>query len=942
MKKLKKKTKQTLKKYRKIMIITAISLFLLILGFIYNQLIPALIIVAVLDFILFLIFKPKKHKFSFKELFKTLCIIAFTGGTLVLLGAASFTIYVISLVEPFDPEALKNVVPSLIVDSEGNELMKIGDEHRKLVTYDEISQSLIDAVIATEDSRYYQHSGVDLPRFILASLQQAMGNSDAGGASTLTMQVSKLTQTDEIATGIEGIIRKFHDVYISVFELERRYTKEEILEFYLNYVGMGGQVNGMGQASLTYFNKDVSELNIAESAMLAGMLQAPSAYNPLYYPDLCEERRVQVLNLMLRHGYITEEEYNIAKELTVEKLLVEAEATSTSDYQDYLDAALQEVIDRGYNPYNVSMVITINMDSELQTYVDGIMDGDTFNWTYDHIQAGAAFIDVDTGQVKAIAGGRDRAAGDWNFATQNKRQIGSTAKPIYDYGPAIEYLNYSTASPLADEKHSYSSGMNVNNFDDKYKGLITFEYALENSRNTTAIKLFQENDPALIEEFARNLGLSPEEYLHEAHALGGYTGESPLTLAAAYAAFSNGGYYIEPTMISKIELVETGEVVNIIPETTRVMSEATAYMITKILEKTGPSILGSINGVNYTAKTGTTDLSSDVVNANDLNGAVGDKWLSGYNDEYAVAMWMGFETNTSDVYNIRAFDIRNSLYRALVDTVYTERSAWDQPSSVVKAEVEIGLPTVMLASEGTPEDLIETHYFKKGFEPTETSDRFTKLPTVTNVNYDLNTGILTWDPVAYSNYHSTEYLTQIYDPLFNDAEHLALHVESVIEFNNEELGQIVYEIYTKDIEDNLVLIGTTATTEFTHFINSSTDFVIVTSYEKHKLSNSEWNLLSVQKTPDIITSNLTTDSTITLSLNAPYVEYHKPVIVLENGTVDVTAQSSITTSITRQSDNFTFTNFDLIDTSKVDVYTITYTIQYKSYTNVISKIIEIK
>ncbi len=940
---------KNLKKYRKLIIVTLVNLILLVAGFIWDQLIPAAIILFILDIILFLVFKPKKKKFSGKELFKTFCIICFTIGTFVLIAGGSFIIYIISITDPFDPKTLYNEVPSVIVDKNGNEMMKIGEQLRTLVDYEDMSQSLIDAVVATEDSRYYQHSGVDLPRFLVASLNQALGR-DAGGASTITMQVSKLTQTTDVSTGIEGIIRKFQDIYLSVFELERRYTKEEILEFYLNYVGMGGIVNGIGQASYTYFNKSASELNIAESAMLAGMFQSPEYYNPLYYPENCEERRKEVLYLMLRHEYITQEEYEVALELTVEELLVDKPSTqTTSEYQDYLDTVISEVIARtGTNPASTSMIITANIDTTMQDHVNSIMSGEGYNWPDEYIQSGSVVMNVHNGEILAVGAGRDRVAGDFNFATQSNRHIGSTAKPIYEFGPALEFLNYNTYSPLVDEPHSYSgSTVNVNNFDNSYKDMMTFETALKESRNTTALKLFQtvsaEAGSQQIIDFVTSLGLNPNlgdnGVLYEGHSLGSYDGESPLSLVAAYAAFSNGGYYVEPHSFTTIEYLSTGETYTVKPEKTRVMSEETAYMMTSMLQKTADYMFYSkINGYNSAAKSGTSTIDPDMKQALGLPSNINDRWIAGYNQDYAITMWLGYEELEKETYKTSSLSTtqRNNLYKAIASGIYNSQSSWDKPDGVVEVEVERDLPTAMLPSEFTPDSMKTTALFKKGFEPTETSDRYAKLPDVTNLKYDEDKDTLTWDAIATPNFYNSDYLTQLYDPIYNSTSYLSNKVNAILNYNNSNLGQITYEVYTKDSSGNLTLVGSTINTSYKHYINGTTTFVVKTTYPLYTYNSSDGATASIQKETDVISIELTTKDTITISLNDKYSDAFKPVRVFENGTDEVTSESKITYKITK-SDKTTVATFDDIDTSVEETYTITYTVTYKSFSDTISK-----
>lgn len=933
-----------IKKDKKPILMALISLIALIIGSFIINFIPSLLIITFVDLIIFFMTKPKKRKKkNLKETFKTILIVGFCCAIFVLLAGVGFCFYIVSTAKEFNPDTLYNKESSVIYDKNGNEITKLGTELRTTVTYDHLSQSLIDAVIATEDSRYFQHSGVDLPRFFKASLQQLLSRG-GGGASTITMQVSKQTQTSSEDKGLEGIIRKFTDIYMSVFEIERRYTKEQILEFYLNTNNMGGQNRGVQQASLTYFGKDVSEVNVAEAAMLAGLFQSPNGYNPYLHPEACENRRKEVLRLMLRHGYISQEEYNIAAELTVDKLLVKSEK-ATTDYQDYIETVVAEVIDRtGKDPYVVPMKIYTNMDVDMQKHMNGIMTGDNYKWPDANIQGSSVVIDVKTGAVVAVGAGRNRTNG-WNFATQNKRQIGSTAKPLYDYAPGIEYNNWSTYTPFIDEPWTYSDGKKFNNFDKDYKGFVTLHNALKWSRNVPAVKAFQQIGPTKIKQFVTSLGLSPQEGMYETHAIGGYNGESPLTIAAAYAAISNGGYYYEPHTVNTIEYIETGKVINIKPVTRKVMSEATAYMLTKVLEDTSSYAVGAnINNVNYCAKTGTTDLPAEAVQKLGLNGSVNDKWIASFNDTYSIAVWLGYSENNKETYKPNSFSSIKTLFQTIAKGVYKEKSTWEKPDDVIEVEVETGLMEAKLPSEFTPKQFIVKAYFKKGFEPTQVSDRFSQLPNVTNVNFNEQTNTLTWDAIATPNFINDEYLNTMYTSMYKDEKQLTKYLNEHLTYNQQNIGTISYNIYTKNEDGSLTLLTNTAATNYQVTIPGTTTFVIKATYTIFKDNMSSGSEFTVQgaSLPSIITSELNGDAVINLNIGETYTEVNPPVIVLENGITNITGNCQIVYSILKHSDNSLLSNFSQMDTSLEDTYTVSYSISYQDYHETITRVIHIK
>ena len=620
------------------------------------------------------IFKTKNNKKNMKKWLKIILLtmlICFIVGIVAIIG---FFSYIVISAPEFDEELFYVTEPSIIYDKDGNEIAKLGLEKRVTLSYDELPEVLIDAIVATEDSRFFEHNGVDWARFLKASFYQLLGRSEAGGASTLTMQVSKNNiSQDNTSRGIKGIIRKFTDVYVSLFKIEKNYTKEQIMEFYVNTYWLGSNSYGVEQISLTYFGKSAKELNLAEAAMIAGLFQAPGTYNPYTNPEATETRRQTVLKLMKRHGYITEKEYNIAKELTVDKLVIPKEESAIvsgtiSPYQSYIDRVVEEVEEKtGHNAYTTSMEIYTTLDTDIQDYVNDIMYGESYDWENDVAQAGIAILSVKDGSVVALGGNRKNDRIDaYNYATDPRKQIGSTAKPLYDYGPAIEYNNWSTYQTLVDEPISYSDGNPINNWDGTYDGFETMRLALTRSRNIPALKTFKALNKKNIIEFVTGLGLTPEIYscdsgykrekkmcinrenpddvkeayvastLHEAHAIGGYDGESPLTLAGAYNAFPNKGVYIEPHTFTKLIYRDTEEeYINDIV-TNEVMSEETAYMVSDMLASTATYAMGrhyNVNGVKYAAKTGTTNFEYDKLVENNMQwtGAVNDIWTVGYN-----------------------------------------------------------------------------------------------------------------------------------------------------------------------------------------------------------------------------------------------------------------------------------------------------------------------
>ena len=839
----------------------------------------------------------KKKKVSkFKKFLKILLLIFLIMFIFIVFGIIAFIIYIVKAAPEFNEELLYLSEPTIILDKDGNEIAKVGAERRTKIEYEDISEVMKDAIIATEDSNFFEHNGVDWARFLKASIQQVLGQSEAGGASTLTMQISKNRYTDNEASGVKGIIRKFTDVYVAMFILEKNYTKEQILEFYVNSQQLGKNSFGIEQASRTYFGKSANELNLAEAAMIAGLFQAPSKYNPYRNPEATEARRITVLKLMLRHGFINKEEYDIAKQLTVDKIVLsESESAAVSGeiskYQSFIDTVLEEVKDKTkQSPYRTPMIITTTLNTDFQDYINNIMNGETYEWVDDVVQAGIAVINVHDGSVVAIGGGRNINAIDmFNFATDMHNQIGSTAKPLYDYGPAIEYNNWSPAHIIVDEPYTYSNGVKINNWDGQYFGLENARDALIQSRNIPALKTFQQNDKAKVIDFVTSMGLTPEIYtcdegyildkssgkkcinkedssdvinankdssLHEAHAIGGYNGESPLTMAAAYATFANYGTYNEPHTFTKLVYAETGEEYTNEYAVNEVMSSQTAYIVTDMLLSTAPSALGwnynLNNGVRYAAKTGTTNFDEAKMYAKGLPGdSVNDLWVVGFNVDYAIAVWYGYDNIdvSYEHHNTLGSGQHSRLFNAVARKVFTNATGFWMPDGIVSVSYETGCAELSLPSAYTPSEFIRSDLFIRGTAPSQTSQRFAKLKSVTNLksSFKDNKVTLTWDKVSAPKEWTESYLKEQYSKVYTNTEALNNFVNDQLNYAKNNLGVIGYNVYEKDSDGKETLIGYVTNNKFV--IEPKTDgehtYVVRTAYSVYKANESDGNSVKV-------------------------------------------------------------------------------------------------
>lgn len=840
-----------------------------------------------------------------------ICVIAFASLMAV------FFAYIIVKAPKFDPNNLKFTQMSELYDTEGNIITKMGNENRTEISYDDLPEVLIDAIIATEDSKFFQHNGFDLARFMKASMYQLVGKN-GGGASTLTMQIAKNNYTSTESKGFEGITRKFTDIYLSIFKIERKYTKKEILEFYVNDSYLGNGAYGVEQASLNYFGKSVSELNLAEASFIAGLFQSPTYYNPYNYPERAEGRRKTVLYLMQRHGYITEEEKEIAENSPITSYIKKTQTSGTySEYQGYIDTVVEELENEyDLNPYTTPLKIYTAMNKSKQDFVNKVMNGEAWKWENENAQAGVVMTDSASGEVLAVGAGRNKnSERSYNYATMTNRQIGSTAKPIFDYGPAVEYLGWGTVNYIDDTPTTYSDGTKISNSDGGYKGRLPLYQALGLSRNVTALKTFQQvskeagNDKIL--KFASSLGITPEVdkngKIHEAHSIGSFTGStkkeesrnSPMTMAGAYQAFSNGGYYIKPHTIKKFVYKDTDEVVETKSAKTRIMNDSTAYIINYSLNWSATEGLAKsaagISGVQTAAKTGTSNFDEATRKRYHLSSkAVNDLWVCGYTPKQTITFWYGYDSITKGHSTTSSWSTRDKFYRNLAENLFDkDGSSFERPSSIEEVSViRNSIPLKKALYGGV------VGYFRKGTGPDETgTEQAEQLPSVSGVTSSIsgNTVHLKWNGIS---------------------------AEDMVNLNfDDSYGTLGYDIYVKDGSGGSeVYVGTTTSTSYTHTTSYSNPvYVIYTAYSNYKTNRSKGveHKVSVTSDFDVKISNSTIEQGKTFVDN-------KPIIVLYNS-VDVTDGATITLES------------GSVDTNILGTYKLTYKVTYQGKSKTVSR-----
>lgn len=897
--------------------------------------------------------KVKTKKFRFWYWF--LVIITVFAIT-CFLAVAGFGAYIVINAPEFNPDKLYEKEASLIYFANGELMATLGVstensqvEKREKITYDEISQSLIDAIVATEDSRFFQHNGFDLFRFAKASIGQLLGNSGAGGASTLTMQVVKNTWTDTTSSGIKGIIRKFTDIYMSIFKVEKNYTKEEIFEFYVNGPFLGSGTYGVEQASQVYFGKSASNLSLPEAAVIAGLFQAPTSYDPYVNPENANARKNIVLNLMLRHGYITEEECETAKSMDVKDLLISDSISTANEYQGAIDTVVREAIDKyGESPYDISMEIYTTIVKEKQDIINAFYRQELgYKFKDDKIQVGISMVNNNNGSIVAIGAGRNKTKElSFNYATMLNSHPGSTAKPLFEYGPGIEYLKWSTYTPFFDEDDiSYSSGQVINNWNSTYDGLVTMKYALVKSKNTVALQAFQQLDNNLIYEFVTNLGIKPEVsdgYLHEAHALGAFNGVSPTELAGAYSAFANGGYYTEPYSISKIIYRDNGKEFEPKHDREKVMSEQTAYLITNMLFGVTPSSV-RVSGTQVATKTGTSSYDKKALQAFKVpSSAIRDSWVATYSPDYSLSFWYGYDELSKDTYNTMGSSSsnRNQIQGVLLNKLFEKGSKFKNPGGISSIKVELETIPAQRASEFTPSDLVETHLFIKGTEPSETSQRFAKLAAPTNLSVVETTegAVVSWDSPKVPDVSTDEYLQKYFKT--NYGKYSEKYYNLRTQYNNTYMGSFGFDVYLRT-GDTLEYVGHTEEPSFVIKNSAGYDAVVVkTAYSIFKSNQSDE--VSKELSGKVTTVNiellaLDGHNKIhpTLKIGDVLPELGISTIKVIANDIDVTDTidtSTVTMTIKNRITNETVSSLSDINLTEKGWYQITYNVTYLGVT----------
>lgn len=650
--------------------------------------------------------KQKSWKFFkyFLSIIASLAIVGFIAGGLLFA-------YYASSAPSLSERQLVATNSSILYDKNGSEIADLGAEKRISAKTDSIPVNLVNAITAIEDHRFYKHRGIDIYRIIGAAWHNMTRTSTQGG-STLDQQLIKLAYFSTNNSD-KTLKRKAQEAWLSI-QMEKKYSKEEIMTFYVNKVYMGNGYYGMQTAAKGYYGKSLTDLSIPQLALLAGLPNAPTLYDPYTNPEQAKKRRDTVLSEMYKVGSIDKKTYDSAIATDVGDGLIPQ--TEKSSYDAYLDNYIKEVVNQvsektHADVYSAGLKVYTNVDSTAQQRLYDIVNSDDYvAYPDDKMQIATTVIDVTNGNVVAQIGARHQDAAvsmGTNQAVLTDRDWGSTMKPITDYAPAIENGVYnSTGASISDSPYNFpGTSTPVYDWDRKYMGTMSIQTAIQQSRNIPAVKSLYAVGLDKAQAFLSGLGINYPE-LQYSNAISSNTsssdqkyGASSEKMAAAYAAFANGGTYYEPLYINKIEF-SNGKDQTFSSNGSQAMSPETAYMMVDMMKtvlQAGTGTKAAVPGAINAGKTGTSNYSDDELaqveaDTGLYNASVGtmapDESFVGITPMYSMAVWTGYKSRFTPVYGT-GLDVAAEVYQAmssfLFQTYGSGSTDWTMPDGVYRS-----------------------------------------------------------------------------------------------------------------------------------------------------------------------------------------------------------------------------------------------------------------
>lgn len=653
--------------------------------------------------------QPKKKR-GLLTAIKVFFIIVFSAIILVTAAGVGIFIYYAKDAPALNLSLLQSSNSTQLLDSNGTVIATLGLEQRNLVQTDNIPVRLVDAVTSIEDHRFFNTRGVD-PIRIAGSLVHNLKGGSINGGSTLDMQLIKLGMFST-STADQNLRVKIQEAWLAL-QLDQKWTKEQIFTAYVNKVNMANGYYGMGTASEAYYGKPLTQLSIAQIALLAGMPQAPNTYNPYKNPTAAKYRRDLVINAMYKYGKITAAEKTTALATPINDGLLPLKPSVT--IPSYADNFLKEAVAQanqmaGEDISNAGVKVYTTLDTQAQQNLYNIVNtGQYVNYPNADMQVASTVVNVQTGAVVAEIGGRNQPTNvtfGSNQAVQTDRDWGSAMKPLVDYGPAFENGIYtSTDDTVVDAPYTYPDGTPLQNWNNQYYGTMTVKSALDLSRNIPAVKTLVNVGLNNSTNFLTKLNFNFDPLVY-ANAISSNTpnqggnsekyGASAEKMAAAYAAFSNNGIYTKPYYVTKIVLADGSEI-DYKPQRTQAMTADTAYMITNILQgvlslPTSQSVGSNANvdGLPLAGKTGTSNYTdAEMQQITDkygqLPGMVSpDENFVGYTPQYSMSVWTGYTNRLTPVYGAGT-SVATSVFRSMMTSLYPNPSSitpWPVPSGV--------------------------------------------------------------------------------------------------------------------------------------------------------------------------------------------------------------------------------------------------------------------
>lgn len=656
-----------------------------------------------------------------------------TGCLVIMLSTIMcFSIYIMCVLPSLDevnvsPEGYRS---NVLDDEETVILTLMGEESNRIYAgLDEIPECLQKAVISIEDERFYRHPGVDLQGIARAAYRNIVAGRLSEGASTITQQLIKnnvFTDWTQEQTVIDKVSRKLQEQILAV-QLERRESKEWILENYLNTINLGNGTWGVKTAAMRYFGKDVSELTLSESAVLAAIPKSPVFYDPLNYPEHNRDRRILVLNKMLELGAISQEEWDeAAADNVYERIAQNHTAVEGAEIYSYFeDALINQVAEdlqqvRGCTEeeawnllFRGGLTVYSTQDTQLQEICETEVNRE--EWYTSDAQVSVVMMDPYTGQVKAIVGGRGEKDGSLilNRAVSSVRQPGSTIKVVGEYAAALDRGEITLGTVYDDAPYTYQNGSAIRNANGTYDGKTTVRKAIASSINVVALKCFHETGIDTVFSGLQEFGfshLTDADHV-EALALGGtHGGVTNLELTAAYSAIANEGVYLAPSYYTKVLDREGRVLLAKAPVKHEVIRPVTASLLTKAMESVmtdGTGVNASFSGMALAGKSGTTT-------------EMKDAWFVGFSPYYACGVWGGYDdfaAQSSSAYV-------KSIWRAVMQQAHEDLAYRSFPQTAELVTATICTKCGNLAVAGMCEDTVQGNvtrmeYYEQGTEPTE-------------------------------------------------------------------------------------------------------------------------------------------------------------------------------------------------------------------------------